>query len=131
MKFTYLAPLRFSDTDAMGHVNNARFLSYLEDGRVALLVKLGDGAPFAPGLIVARIEIDYIRPVMLSKEPIKVEMWVSRIGGKSFTIDYDLTHEGNLVAKAKSVIVAFDYATQTSRELNETEKAALAEYQAA
>jgi acyl-CoA thioester hydrolase len=126
--FHHSVALRFSDTDAMGHVNHARFLSYLEDSRVAFLVKLGDTTAFAPGLIVARIEIDYVRPIMLAVDPVEVELWIERVGSKSFTIGYEMKHQGDVVGRAKSVIVAFDYATQKSRELSEAEKSALGEY---
>ena len=131
MQFRHSVPLRFSDTDAMGHVNHARFLSYLEDSRVAFLVRLGDQAAFAPGLIVARIEIDYVKPIMLSAEPVAVTLWVSHVGTKSFTLDYEMHHDGELVGRAKSVIVAFDYAKQQSRVLGEAEKQALGEYASA
>jgi acyl-CoA thioester hydrolase len=128
MNFKHSVPLRFSDTDAMGHVNHARFLTYLEDSRVAFLVKLGDNAAFAPGLIVARVEIDYVKPIMLAVEPVQVELWVERVGGKSFTIGYEMSHQGEVVARSKSVIVAFDYAAQKSRSLSDAEREALGEY---
>jgi len=128
MIFSHSVPLRFSDTDAMGHVNHAKFLSYLEDSRVAFLVKLGDEAAFAPGLIVARVEVDYVKPIMLAIEPVEVQLWVEQIGDKSFTIGYEMSHQGEVVARSKSVIVAFDYAQQKSRSLSEAERAALARY---
>ena len=129
MRFTHHVPMRWSDTDALGHVNNSRYLSYLEDSRIALLQKMGEEAPISPGLIAARIEIDYLRPLMLSSEPVEVVMWVSRIGTKSFTIDHEVNHEGRAVARAKAVIVGFDYGTQQSRELSEAERSVLAKYQ--
>ena len=129
MRFTHHVPMRWSDTDALGHVNNSRYLSYLEDSRIALLQKMGDEAPISPGLIAARIEIDYLRPLMLSNEPVEVVMWISRIGTKSFTIDHEINHEGSVVARAKAVIVGFDYGTQRSRELSEEERRVLATYQ--
>lgn len=128
MTFKHTVPLRFSDTDAMGHVNHARFLSYLEDSRVAFLVQLGEGEAFAPGLIVARVEIDYVKPIMLAVEPVEVELWVERIGEKSFTIGYEMSHRGEVVARSKSVIVAFDYTLQKSRPLTDADRSALARY---
>ncbi|MFE4061223.1 acyl-CoA thioesterase, partial [Streptomyces sp. NPDC059096] len=61
----YSCPLRWSDMDAFGHVNNAVFISYLEEARIDFMFRLapGDGSPsFSGGSVVARHEIDYKRP---------------------------------------------------------------------
>jgi acyl-CoA thioester hydrolase len=105
-------PVRFSDTDGLGHVNNANYLSFLEVARVDYLQKVLGLTRIAEfGIIIARIEIDYKSPV-LHHEKILVGCRVSEIGGASITMDYRLEDKatGRLVALAKSVAVSFDYA---------------------
>ena len=105
-------PVRFSDTDGLGHVNNANYLSFLEVARVDYLHKvLGLFKIEEFGIIIARIEIDYKSPV-LHHEKILVGCRVSDIGGASITMEYRLEDKatGRLVANAKSVAVSFDYA---------------------
>ena len=99
--FTHIQTLRFSDTDAMGHVNNARFLSYLEDARVALFRDLAGGVDglLERGVILARVEIDYRRPVELDPHPIECDVWVSRIGTASFDMGYRLRQRGAVSAE--------------------------------
>ena len=104
-------PVRFSDTDGLGHVNNANYLSFLEVARVDYLHKaLGLVKIEEFGIIIARIEIDYKSPV-LHHEKVLVGCRVSEIGGASITMEYRLEDKatGRLVANAKSVAVSFDY----------------------
>lgn len=104
-------PVRFSDTDGLGHVNNAHYLSFLEVARIDYLrrvvgrVKIGEF-----GVIIARIEIDYKSPV-LHHETILVGCRVLDVGGASIKMEYRLEAkaDGRLVAEAKSVMVTFDY----------------------
>jgi len=111
---------RFSDLDAMGHVNNARFFSYMEEGRVAYFNKLFpdksllnqfDIFPF----ILADIQCTFKSPIMCS-ETIIVSLGVIKIGTKSLTMEYDLTEEksGRQVATGSSVLVMYDYKTKTT-----------------
>lgn len=105
------AAVRFSDTDAMGHVNNAVYLTYLETSRVEYIRRvLGIVEPRDYGVIVARIEIDYKSPVF-HHETVLVGCRVSEIGGSSITMAYRLEDKatGRLIAQAQSVMVAYDY----------------------
>lgn len=105
-------PVRFSDTDGLGHVNNANYLSFLEVSRIDYLrTVVGRMRIEEFGVIIARIEIDYKSPV-LHHEKILLGCRVSEIGGASITMEYRLEDKvtGRLVALAKSVMVTFDYA---------------------
>lgn len=124
MVFTSRHRVRFSDVDAMGHVNNATFLTYLEEARLELLMGL-PRAVVAGGLIVARVECDYVRPVVADGEPVEVAVWLDAVGRSSFGLAYTIHQRGELVARARSVQVAYDYAAQRSRPLTEEERAAL------
>jgi acyl-CoA thioester hydrolase len=118
--------VRFGDTDAMGHVNNATFLTYLEDARVGFFAEVVGSGVGLPGMILARTEIDYVRPILFGVGPVRTSAWVEHVGTKSFRMGYTMEQDGAVVARAVSVQVAYDYATGTSRPLGDEERAALA-----
>jgi acyl-CoA thioester hydrolase len=115
--FAHTERVRFRDLDAMGHVNNAVFLTYIESARVAFLQHLGAAATLEDmSIIVARIEIDFRAPVGFGNE-VDVSVRTSRFGGKSFDLNYDLRVGDTVVAEAKSVLVAYDYGKGEAVEL--------------
>ncbi len=94
--------VRFRDCDAMGHVNNAVYSTYLEESRIAVLGDLVD-------FILARVEIDF-RSELRAGEEVEVRTRCSRIGTKSFDLEHVIAASaGRVVAEAKSVLVAYDY----------------------
>src|SRR5215210_1508083 len=108
-EFVHREPVRFRDVDAMGHVNNAVFLTYMESARVAFMVELGAVAGIDDlSIIVARVEIDFRAPLRFGQD-VEVGVRASRFGSKSFDLDYELRAGGQLVAEAKSVCVGYDY----------------------
>jgi acyl-CoA thioester hydrolase len=112
-KFTLPLEVRYADLDPQGHVNNSRYLTFLEQGRLAYLVRLGlwDGQDFNQlGLIVADIHIAYLAPILLWQK-CHLDMRTARIGTKSLTYDYQIIDDasGDVLAKAETVMVAFDY----------------------
>ena len=108
--FVHTERVRFRDLDPMGHVNNAVFLTYIEQARVAFLEDAGAATGIEDmNIIVARIEIDFRAPVRMGDE-IQIGVRASRVGTKSFELEYELRVDGELVAEAKSVQVAYDYA---------------------
>ncbi|HEY6055908.1 MAG TPA: thioesterase family protein [Gaiellaceae bacterium] len=100
--FEHEIDVRFRDCDAMGHVNNAVYSTYLEQARIGIL---GDLEPF----ILARVEIDF-RAEMQPGEDVEIGSRCSRVGTKSFELEHELRVDGRLVAEAKSVLVGYDYA---------------------
>jgi acyl-CoA thioester hydrolase len=107
--FVHRERVRFRDLDALGHVNNAVFLTYIESARVAFLIDLGAATTLEDmAIIVARIEIDFRAPVGFGEE-VEIEVRASRFGDKSFDLDYELRVGGKIVAEAKSVLVGYDY----------------------
>jgi acyl-CoA thioester hydrolase len=106
---THVEQVRFRDLDPMGHVNNAVFLTYIEQARVAFLAEVGAATGLEDmNLIVARVEIDFKAPVRLGQE-VEISVRATRFGTKSFDLDYELRVDGDVVAEAKSVQVAYDY----------------------
>ena len=115
-KFEHEIEVRFCDCDPLGHVNNAVYLSYLEAAQFSWWRHVfGPGGFAAHGFIVARIEIDYRKPA-LPAERLVVRLKVDAIGKASFTIKYEIANARTreLVAEAKSVQVAYDYAAARS-----------------
>jgi acyl-CoA thioester hydrolase len=112
--FVYRETVRYRDADAFGHVNNAVYLTYLEQARnawlreLALVRSIDDIA-----MILARVEIDYRAQLEIDEE-VEVGVRCSRLGTKSFELAYELRAGDRLVAEAKTVLVGFDY------ERNET-----------
>jgi acyl-CoA thioester hydrolase len=104
--FVHRETVRFRDLDGMGHVNNAVFLTYLEQARLAWFGP-EDGFALAD-VILARTEIDFRSPLQVGEE-VEIGVRPIRVGSKSFELEYELRAGGRLVAEAKSVLVGYDY----------------------
>jgi acyl-CoA thioester hydrolase len=132
-RFTYDVALRWSDMDAYGHVNNARFLTLFEEARVAMFfvgARATGMTSLEEGIVIARHEVDYLRPVDYG-DPVRIEMWVERIRVASFTVAYELFDNDVLASRALSVCVPFNLAEQHPRRLTGPERDFLAPYLAA
>jgi acyl-CoA thioester hydrolase len=112
--FRFKTPLevRYSDLDAQGHLNHARYFSFMEQARFKYIMALGlwqTTQDFAGvGQIVAEASCTYKRPVKIDEV---VEVWVrvSHIGNKSMIMDYRMTVGEVEVATGRTVQVAYDY----------------------
>src|SRR5215510_4414478 len=108
-EFLHTEDVRFRDLDPMGHVNNAVFLTYLEQARISFFAELGAVTSLDEmNMILARVEIDFKAPVRLGQE-VEISVRAGRFGTKSFDLEYELRVDGALVAQAASVQVAYDY----------------------
>ena len=127
----FRCPLRWADMDAFGHVNNAVFLRYLEEARIDFMFRLApgeEGVSFPGGTVVARHEIDYLRPLVHRHEPITVETWVSGITAASMTVKYEVKDEETLYARASTIVVPYNLAEQRPRRITAKEKEFLEHY---
>lgn len=97
--------LRFGDTDALGHVNNAVYASYAELGRIDFLKKLDTRIT---GFILARLAMDFRRQVKLG-EDCYITTEVARVGQTSITMRQVMYAEGEVACEFEAVIVNFDY----------------------
>lgn len=121
-------PVRYQDVDALGHVNNAIYATYLEEARVQYLPDvLGDTG--AIEAVLANLEIDYRRPVTLEDEFVTVEIEAVDVGTKSVTFEYEVYASGDLAAEASTVQVAYDGAAAESVELPEAWRERLREFE--
>lgn len=116
--------MRFGDTDALGHVNNASFAAYTEVARLEFLRRLGKSVT---SLILASLYIDYRRQVSFD-EPLHVTTWVDRLGTSSITLGQSIFASDALAADVRSVVVHFDYATKKSQPLTDDMRVRLAPY---
>lgn len=130
----YRCPLRWSDMDAFGHVNNVVFLRYLEEARIDFMFRLapGNGSPsFSGGSVVARHEIDYVRPLVHRHEPVVIESWVTKISAASLTIAYEVKEaddSSQVYVRASTVVVPFNLEAQRPRRITAEEKSFLEKY---
>jgi acyl-CoA thioester hydrolase len=120
--FMHRETVRFRDVDALGHVNNAVFLTYLEEARIAFLVPLGAEVS---NMILARVEIDFRAPLRMGDE-IEIGVRPANVGTKSFELEYEVRSGDAVAAEAKTVLVSFDYESGRSIELPESWREALA-----
>ena len=110
--------VRFADTDALGHVNNAVYLSWMELGRMAFTdTTLPEIDWSKTGFILAHVSIDYLEPVFLG-DKVKVYMRAGKIGVKSVVLECLITKTDKKgerpTAKGNNIIVAFDYRQNVS-----------------
>ncbi|QLQ11108.1 MAG: acyl-CoA thioesterase [Nocardioidaceae bacterium] len=127
-RHTYLCPLRWSDVDVLGHVNNVVFLRLVEEARVDLLYGQGvlERKP-DEGFLVVRHEIDYKAQLRYRKEPLPIDVWVERAGNASFAITSELYDDRDqtrlLYARATTVLAPVNMTTgfphRVSPELRE------------
>ena len=103
-RFIYDVAVRWSDMDAYGHVNNARFLTLYEEARVAMFFVAARAqglTTFEDGIVISRHEIDYLRPVDYG-DPVRIELWISELRAASFTVAYELFDGDVLASRARS-----------------------------
>lgn len=123
-RFGYDCALRWSDMDAFGHVNNARFLTLYEEARAALmfLAARAEGlTSLEAGTVIARHEVDYLRPVDYG-ESVRIELWIGQTRHASFRVHYELYDDGLLASRATSVLVPYDLAAARPRRLTAAER---------
>ncbi len=124
MQHEHLVQLRWSDPDSYGHVNHARVLSLFEDARLTMgLDAPGVAAGRQPDMILARLEVDYLRQVYYRVgERLCVRSWVTRVGTKSLTMRQELIQDDEVAIRLDAVIVLFDMTTDSSRAMTDQER---------
>lgn len=136
-------PLRWGDLDAFNHVNNTSMLKLLEEARIRAFWRpthdLDENVPATAVLdsgiehgalsLIARQEIEYLRPVPYQRRPLDVHMWFSRIGGSSIEICYEVysplgDEPQELYARSSAVLVMADADTGRPRRITDEQRAA-------
>ena len=132
--------VRLADTDAMGHVNNANYLTYVEIARVAYYERVtGNALPIGShgaeeGMILAEIRMTYRSPAFYG-ETLTVETRVERIGRTSFGMVHRITApesrygSARLIAVADSTLVSYDYREECPIPVPDQWRAGIAAYE--
>ena len=124
--------VRWDDIDAFGHVNNAKYLTYIQEARFQwsfYQYAAKSEKPTLVEMVVAKAEIDYLVPIYEGGRFYDVNLWVESIGNSSFVMGYEVVGDNGVVhAKVKSVQVAVSMETKKSRPLTEPEREFLTQY---
>jgi acyl-CoA thioester hydrolase len=121
--------VRFADIDKLGHVNNAKYLTYFEIARMQFFEdefkNITDLDWKTKGLILAKTEVEFLSPILL-EDLVEIETYCTKIGNKSFELTYRVFKKKNneriLAAKGSSVLVSYNYIDQKSIPLEESWK---------
>ena len=131
--FFHPIEVRYGDLDPQGHVNNAKYLTYLEQARVAYMKTLGlwDGKSFLEvGFILADAHLTFRAPIYLGQQ-IRVGVRTSHFGNKSLTMEYCIedVQEGRLLANGSTVLVAYDYRLAQTRPIPADWRATITQFE--
>jgi acyl-CoA thioester hydrolase len=107
-------PVRYRDIDSVGHVNNAVYVTYLEQARVEYIEEVLGASALDPGFVIANVEVDYERPILVD-ETVTVGLGVTDIGTASIEMAYDVRANGHRAATATSVLVPYNRESGESR----------------
>jgi len=125
VRHTVAVPMRWSDMDAYGHVNNVVFLGYFEMARVDLFFEratLEERSGLRRGTVVAEHQIRYKRPVVYSAKPLEVQIWVSGVRAAAFSCHYEVFDQGLLAVTGSTLLVPYDFTIARPRRLTTEEK---------
>jgi len=118
--------MRWSDMDAYGHVNNVQYLRFFEDARIEAFAAHrageGDKSLLDTGILVARHEIEYHKPLTWRPEPVHIDLWITHIKGARIDVGYEVYDDpgdGERVryALAESTLVVYDLTSERPRRI--------------
>jgi acyl-CoA thioester hydrolase len=148
-----LTPLRWSDMDAYGHVNNVQFLRLLEDARVVAFAAAGSdhgGTMVDTGLLVAGQRIEYLEPLVYRTAPVAIDLWVTKLSAASFDLGYEVLDDADtpsgttahghahdarpvdgarVYARAETTLVTYDLVQGRPRRMSADERLRLEDWQ--
>ena len=131
MRHLTKAHVRWDDLDGFGHVNNASYLTYIQEARANFTWYSRKEAGLEPvfsDMVVGRAEVDFIVPIYEGGFDLDVAIWVAKIGNSSFDLVYELSSPLGLHARGRTVQVAFSMETKKPRPLNQEERDFLTGY---
>ncbi len=110
--FRWECPLRWSDMDAQGHMNNAVMVDYLQEARVVFLRSGPASALLDEGIVVVRHQVEYRRPIHYDEDAVVVELGVSTLGASRVELAYEITQGGEVSIVARTLLCAFSFDEQ-------------------
>jgi acyl-CoA thioester hydrolase len=116
--------------DPLGHVNNVTYVDYLQEARVDMLsvhARADTGDELAEAIVVVRHDVQFVAPLRFRLEPVRMEMWVSRIMAASFTISYEILDElpeggRRVYSRASTVLTPFSFGEDRPRRIRPEER---------
>ena len=128
MKVRIELPVQFRDIDRMGHVNHAVYLQYMETARVELARRLGMIRDVSSSsFIVGTAHVEYKKPIR--DEPrVTVSCWVSRIGERSWDLDYTVNAGRVEFATGRTTQVGYNYDTRRTVRISDKLRKSLEKY---
>ncbi|MCK8136557.1 thioesterase family protein [Pseudoalteromonas sp. 2CM28B] len=126
--FTEKVMPRFSETDALGHINNTVLPVWFEAARVPIFKFFTpDLNPHNWKLIIAKVEVSFVGELFYAHE-VKINTSIEQIGNSSFVIRQEAWQQDKCCAIGKTVMVRYDFASKTKQPLSTDEKAALTQH---
>ena len=123
--------MRWADLDQLGHVNNVVYVDYLQEARVDMLRSHGRGPEaLAEGLVVARHEVTYLKPLTFDFRPVSIECWVTDIKAATFTMAYEIFHDTadgdrSVYLRATTLLTPYVFEQERPRRITAEERAVL------
>jgi acyl-CoA thioester hydrolase len=134
-EFRFYCPIevRYGDLDPQGHLNNAKYLTYIEQARIKYIQHIGlwDGSSFQDiGIILADVHLTFRSPIHFG-QPVRVGVRVSRLGNKSLNMEYRLEDDSNgqELARGSTVSVAYNYHERKTIPLPENWRTAITDFE--
>ena len=126
--FTESISPRFSETDALGHINNTTVPVWLEQARTPIFrMFIPDLDPKHWRLIIAKIEVEFYKE-MLYGSPVQINTYIEKVGRTSFHIGQEVFQHEQLCAKGLSVAVHFNYASKKAEPIPDSIRLLLKEH---
>ena len=132
-KFSMPIQMRWNDLDALGHVNNAVFITYFEVARGVFMMKACPGWDWHKDMfLIANINVDLRKELLLTAQNAKVHVKTMSLGTKSFVLQYMITSENNgetvVHASGTTTQIMFDMKTRSTINIPDWVKASLSEF---
>lgn len=119
--------VRWSDVDAYRHVNNVKYVEYFQEARIRYMMRMHQDGDTFGSIVIARMDVDYRRPILFRLAPYEVHSWISHVGRTSFVVAAEIRDGHRVLATGRAVAVGFDREAQRAAELTPDHRARLLE----
>lgn len=117
--------LRFTDLDVFKHANNVQFFEFFQESRIHYLMDLHKHGETWAHHVVARTDIEFVKPIHYRRTAYDVHNWISHVGSRSFTISAEIRDGDEVMARSHVVMVTFDAETQRSAPMPSDQRQSL------
>lgn len=116
-RHVYPVQVRWSDLDPYQHVNNVTYVEYFQESRISYSMAMHQPGDVFGDFVVARIDVDYKRPLVFREQPYELHSWISHVGRTSAIWAGEIRDGDTVLATTQVVTVGFDTATQKAAPL--------------